>query len=106
MTASTYPIVGMKHRGAEEFLRSLPHREPVVLRRAPDNPHDPNAVEVWARGRHVGFLKAADAFKVARMIDQGQIGAPLAMDGACNVEGVGVRGSLVGRSWPCVEITT
>jgi hypothetical protein len=67
-TKKLYALVGMRHRGAEDLVRSLPDGEPLTLIRDPDNPHDPFAVEVWARERHVGFVKATQARGLSRFI--------------------------------------
>ena len=65
MSKAIYSIVGMKHRDAEQFVASLPVGEPLRLVREPTNEVDPNAVQVWARERHVGFIKAAQARTLA-----------------------------------------
>ncbi len=89
-------LVGMKHRGTEKLVASLPQGEALLLIRDASTKFDPNAVQVWARGEHVGFLKASQVFPIARALDTQislghgpQIPATLAIDG--------------GR-WPMVEI--
>lgn len=64
-----YAIVGMKHRGAEALVASLPPDEPITLVREPGNKYDPNAVQVWARGKHVGYVPKAQNAVLARFID-------------------------------------
>ena len=67
---SIYSIVGMKFRpGMVEFVASLPIGEPLQLRREPDNKFDPNAVQVWARAAHVGYIKGSQAAEVAQNMD-------------------------------------
>jgi len=87
-----YTMVGMQHRGSVDFVASLPKGEPIILLRDPNNAHDPNAVMVWARGRHVAFLKAGEAFQLARRMDaihQPKIEARLTFDG---------------QRWPMAEV--
>jgi hypothetical protein len=93
MGKSIYSIVGMKHRGTETFVRSLPSGEAIDLIRDPTNEHDKNAVQVWARGQHVGFIKATEAVQLAKWIDVNDIRRRF-----------GVSGKLVARQWPEVEI--
>ena len=69
-----YAIVGMKHRGAEALVASLPPDEPLLLIREPDNKFDPNAVQVWARGRHVGYVPKTQNAVLAKFIDD--VGIP------------------------------
>lgn len=66
-----YSIVGMKHRGSEELVASLKDGEPLTLVREPTNAYDPNAVQVWAQGTHVGYVKATNARALARYMDAG-----------------------------------
>lgn len=65
-----YSMVGMQHRDAVAFVSSLPRGEPLTLIREPTNQYDPNAVQVWARDRHVGFVKATQARALAMRIDR------------------------------------
>lgn len=65
-----YAMVGMQHRNALEFVASLPNGEPLTLVREPNNVFDPNAVQVWAQGRHIGFIKATQARALAIRMDR------------------------------------
>ena len=92
---SLYALVGMRHRGTEALVASLPQGEPLTLIREPDNKFDPNAVQVWARGQHVGFIAAKQVKPLAMAMDAATLRAPqwratLAIDG--------------GR-WPLVEVS-
>ncbi len=71
MPKGIYPIIGMRHRGpeAEQIVRSLAMDEAIVLERDPGNRFDPNAVEVIARGEHVGFVPKALAVLLAKDMD-------------------------------------
>lgn len=65
-----YALVGMKHRGTEALVQSLPDREPLKLVREPRNPHDGNAIQVWARGTHLGYIKGSQNRDLARWMDE------------------------------------
>lgn len=64
-----FALVGMKHRGAEAFVAELPPDEPLTLVREPGNRFDRNAVQVWARGRHVGYISKDQNAALAMFID-------------------------------------
>lgn len=53
---TSYAIVGLKHWHAEALVRSLSVDELLDLIREPDNSHDKNAIQVWARGQQVGYI--------------------------------------------------
>ncbi|MDE2103566.1 MAG: HIRAN domain-containing protein [Patescibacteria group bacterium] len=87
MPKGLYPIVGSRHRGpeAERIIRTLARDEALVLERDPQNPYDPNAVKVIARGEHVGFVPKALAALLAKEMDAAdmpQLSAKFAFDSA------------------------
>ena len=77
-----FALVGMKHRGAESLVHNLPEGEYVDLVREPDNRFDRFAVQVWARGRHVGYIAATQVRPVALAMDERQKKFPLATERA------------------------
>jgi hypothetical protein len=95
---SLYGLVGMKHRGTEALVASLPNGEPLLLVREPDNKFDRFAVQVWARGQHVGFIKGAQVKPLAIAMDA----APVVSAAAP----IGKRAKLAidGGKWPLVEV--
>lgn len=110
-----YAIVGMKHRGAEEFVASLPPDAPVALIREPNNRFDRNAVQVWAYEgenlRHVGYVPKTQNAGLAKFIDEhgsprtetvGTLG--VAMDANPNVKFVAGRLHKGNNTYPLVEI--
>ena len=106
---SLVALVGMKHRGTEALVSSLPRGEPLTLIREPDNPHDPNAVQVWARGQHVGFIKGSQVRPIAMAMDAKMANRSPASDGGIVPLGfdyLGMRAKLAidGGRWPMVEI--
>lgn len=88
-----YMIVGMKHRDADAFVKSLRDGEPLKLIREPDNPHDHFAIQVWAQQRHIAYIKGTEAPKLARHIER--------IDPEHKI---GITGKLVNRGWPHVEV--
>jgi len=106
-----YALVGMQHRNAEQFVADLPPDEPLTLIREPGNRYDPNAVQVWARGRHVGYVPKTQNAPLAQFIDaHGKTTSILGMDaGGGNVEqGHGKSIDAVlhkgNNKWPLVEV--
>ena len=69
MTKSIYTMVGMKHRGAEEQVRSLKPGAVISLEREPTNGYDPNAVKVFVGDRFVAYVKATEARSLAASMD-------------------------------------
>lgn len=92
-----YALVGMQHRGTAALVASLPDGEPVRLIREPDNPYDRNAVQVWARGTHLGFVKGTQARPLAMAMDAKQIVS------RTEIETAGVLRKKIER-WPLIEL--
>ena len=72
MTKSLVALVGTKFRGPEmiKLLASLPQGEPLTLIREPTNQYDRNAVQVWARGEHIGYVKGSQNRDIAARMDR------------------------------------
>lgn len=64
-------LVGTKFRGDDmvKLLATLPQGEPLALKREYGNRYDRNAVQVWARGYHIGYLKASQNRDMAMAMD-------------------------------------
>lgn len=96
-------LVGTKHRGADmvALLASLPDGEPLMLIRDPFNPFDPMAVQVWARGKHVGFVKGNQCGPLAMAMDAAaqQLGLPA--KGATKLAKLSVK---EGKPQPMVDV--
>lgn len=69
MRRAVYAIVGARHQGAENLVKSLDFGEPITLRRDPNNRFDRNAVEVWARKTHIGYVPRGQAAILAKLMD-------------------------------------
>lgn len=85
-------LVGMKHRGTEALVASLPAGEVVTLKREPTNAYDKNAVQVFARGTMVGYLSAKQVSPIAAVMDK--IGAPDLL----------AKLALQPIGWPMIEV--
>jgi hypothetical protein len=98
MTKSLVALVGMKHRGTEALVASLPQGEPLTLVREHGNKFDPFAVQVWARGQHVGFIKATQVKPIALAMDRAAL--PLSEDGPM----MPAKLAIDGGKWPMIEL--
>lgn len=86
-------LVGMQHCGTSVLVKSLPDGEPLTLVREPNNQHDRWAVQVWARGTMLGFIKGSQVRPVA-----------LAMDAKSEERRFAKLSTRNGERWPLVEI--
>lgn len=65
-------VVGVSFEGRQEVVAQLAPGEELALRREPDNPVDPHAVQVVRRdGAVVGYLNSALAGRLAPYLDRG-----------------------------------
>jgi HIRAN domain len=67
-----YSIVATKHcgEGAPAALAALKQGDALSLVREPTNAVDPNAIQVWANGMHIGYLPGKKNADLARKMDQ------------------------------------
>lgn len=94
-----YALVGMKHRGTLDLVANvLVDGEALLLIREPSNKFDPLAVQVWARGLHVGYIKATQARPLALAMD--------AMPGLVSFPQAGLKAAFRVKPdrWPMVEV--
>lgn len=89
MAQHRYALVGIKHRGSAvmSLVETLPPGEQVTLIRDPTNPYDPNAVQVWVRGVHIGFVPTNMNKNLAARMDaaKAEFSGTMAMDGKSRV---------------------
>ena len=95
MPKSLVALVGTKFRGdeAKALLPALPQGEPLTLVRELDNKYDQAAVQVWARGVHIGYLKGTQNRPIAVRMDADPALSPLP-----------AKLAIDGGKWPMVEI--
>lgn len=94
-------LVGTKYRGPEmvALLASLPQGEPLKLVRESDNRFDRNAVHVWAREKHIGYVKGSQNRDLAMAMD-----ALLVEDPGFAETGFAGKLAIDGGKQPMVEI--
>jgi hypothetical protein len=63
-------LAGVNHR--QGALRRLPKTTRAALVREPQNSHDPNAIAVYVKGRHVGYVPRDDAQWISSVMDRGE----------------------------------
>jgi hypothetical protein len=62
-------LTGFRHHDAPRLWPALRGRDPLALVREADNPHDPDAVALYWKGRKLGYLPRGQNFVVARLLD-------------------------------------
>jgi hypothetical protein len=96
-----YSIVGMKHRGSEALVASLPKGEPLTLIREPSNKFDRNAVQIWAQSKHIGYVRATQVAPLAAFIDAN--GAP-PLNGDRKGPSIDAKFTFSADRWPMAEV--
>lgn len=66
------PIAGFQYHQGEKAWEQLQIGIPLQLRREPDNPYDPRAIEVWAGRYKLGYLPRLDNCAASQLMDDGQ----------------------------------
>ncbi len=66
------PLAGTQYYEAQRQWSQLKIGAPVRLVRAPANPYDPLAVEVWHGDAMLGHLPSDENIVVAQMLDRGE----------------------------------
>lgn len=104
-----YAIVGMGYRkevGAQGIVDQVAHHAEVELITEPSNQYDPNAVQVWIDGVHVGFVPKTQNAVLAKFIrDKGDITERgMAMDEAIAPRHIKARIHRGNSPVPLVEI--
>ena len=65
----TTHVAGVSYR--REQVSKCYEGQPVTLIREPSNPHDKNAIRVYAGGGQLGFISRDEAKTMAPFIDRG-----------------------------------
>lgn len=96
-----YALVGMKHRGSEALVASLKRGHPLLLIREADNPHDRNAVQVWANGEHIGYVRGTQVRPLAMKLDAPSWHQQSALTGrSC----INASLAVSADRWPMIEV--
>jgi hypothetical protein len=61
-------LAGFRHHAAPALWAALHSGAPLTLLAEEDNPHDPQAVAVYWRGRKLGYLPRAENLVAARLL--------------------------------------
>lgn len=81
-------VVGGEHYSAVPQGIRKGDQVDVELRREPTNRHDRNAIMVWCKGRHVGYLGSDTAERYAPLLDaQGGTSTAFIAEAVCEVIG-------------------
>jgi hypothetical protein len=72
LVVQSSPLAGFRYHGGEELWDALRVGDALALVREPGNPHDPNAVSVWWRGRKLGYVPRSDNAAIAWGLDRGE----------------------------------
>lgn len=93
-------LVGTKFRGDDmvKLLASLPQGEPLTLVRDPTNSFDTAAIQVWARGHHIGYVKSSQNLDLSMAMDAIMRERP-------DATGFTAKLAIDGGKQPMVEIT-
>jgi hypothetical protein len=93
-------LVGTRYRGDDivALFKLLPQGEPLALVREPTNQIDANAIQVWARDKLVGFVKAQQNKNLAARMDRDE------QFRAAMASGLRCRLALDGGKWPMIEV--
>lgn len=94
MTAKTYTMVGMQHRGSDAVVSDLHHHESLLLLREPGNAFDRNAIQVWARGQHVAFIPKKENVALAALMDER----------GRSIQDFKMNARFVAGKWPRLEV--
>lgn len=63
-------VAGLQYERGQTFIRDLIPGESVKLVFEPENPHDSNAVALFARGRKIGYIPADRNQMVTELLDR------------------------------------
>ncbi len=66
------PLAGYQYHRASGVWPFLRVGEAIKLRREPGNPHDPNAIAVWYKNEHLGYVPRRENKTLAQMMDRGE----------------------------------
>lgn len=107
MTKVLYGLVGMQFRPPEvkAYFAKLPNGSPLTLIREPNNPHDPNAVQVWSGDVHIGYVKGSQVKPLALAMDAMPASmAGLHDAGAKFTNTMHAKLAIDGGKWPLLEV--
>ena len=66
------PLAGYQYHRASGVWSFLRVGEVLRLHREPANPHDPNAIAVWYKNEHLGYVPRRENRTLAQLMDRGE----------------------------------
>jgi hypothetical protein len=66
------PLAGFQYHRAPAIWPFLRLGESLHLRREPNNPYDHNAIAVWFKNEHLGYIPRCNNPILAQLLDQGE----------------------------------
>jgi hypothetical protein len=66
------PLAGYQYHRASGVWPFLRVGEVLRLRREPANHHDPNAIAVWYKNEHLGYVPRRENRTLAQLMDRGE----------------------------------
>jgi hypothetical protein len=63
-------LAGFRHHDGPTLFAGLQAHDLITLVREAENPHDPDAVALYWKGRKLGYLPRGENFMVARLLDR------------------------------------
>jgi len=66
------PLAGFQYHRALGVWPFLCPGEALSLRREPANPYDPNAIGVWFKNEHLGYVPRRENRTLAQLLDRGE----------------------------------
>jgi hypothetical protein len=66
------PLAGYQYHRASGIWPFLRVGQVLQLRREPANSHDPNAIGVWYKNDHLGYVPRRENRTLAQMMDRGE----------------------------------
>jgi hypothetical protein len=68
---NVFPVAGFGFHEGPEIIRRLQPGDELMLVPEPHNPHDPRAIRIEARGRHIGYVPRSENRPLGRLLEQG-----------------------------------
>lgn len=66
------PLAGYQYHRASGIWTFLRVGEKLQLRREPGNLYDPNAIAIWFKNEHLGYVPRRENKTLAQMMDRGE----------------------------------
>lgn len=68
---AVFPVAGFLYYDGPALLDTLQPGDALDLVAEPDNPHDPRAIRIEARGHRIGYVPRSENRPLVRLLEQG-----------------------------------